>query len=383
MPGTLDVLSNLPEVSFIDDITLDELLENFISDFNEMNSELEGKTTVLAKTSPFRLLINATTSILYQILVKVDATGKRNTIKYSYSEFLDQLGAFKNCTRKEAQKAYCTERFYIDESKEFAITIPEGTRVTQGSIFFETTEVAEIAAGDTYIDIMVYCTEAGEQGNGIFAGEISTLVDPVNYISKVDNQTVTVGGSDIESDDSLADRIFMAPSTYSVAGSIDSYEANAKAFSQEVIDVKVDNPSAGTVDIRFLLTDGEIPGTDVIQQMQAYLSAEDKRPLTDNVIVAAPDQIEYSIDLKYWIRKSDSNKAVKIQQDVEAAVERYITWQKIKIGRDITDSELIKLVMAAGAKRCVVTSPTYTVIGDKQIAKLTTKTVTYGGIEND
>lgn len=383
MPGTLDELVNLPEVSFIDDITLNELLESFIADFNDMNSQLEGKTTVLSQTSPFRLLINVTTSIIYQILVKVDATGKRNTIKYSYSEFLDLLASFKKCVRKKAQKAYCTERFYLDESKEFAITIPEGTRVTQGSIFFETIEVAEIAAGDTYVDVTVYCTEAGEIGNNIFAGEISTLVDPVNYISKVVNQTATSGGSDEESDDSLADRTFMAPSTYSVAGSIDSYKANAKAFSEDVIDVKVDNPSAGTVDIRFLLTDGEIPDTSVISQMQSYLSAADKRPLTDNVMVAAPDQVEYSIDVKYWIRKSDSNKAVKIQQDVNAAVDKFVMWQKTKIGRDITDSELIKLIITAGAKRCTVTSPAYKVIGDKEIAKLTTKTITYGGIEND
>lgn len=383
MAGTLDELVNLPEVSFIDDITLDELLESFIADFNEMNSQLEGKTTVLSKTSPFRLLINAATSILYQILVKVDVTGKRNTIKYSYSEFLDLLASFKKCVRKEAQKAYCTERFYLDESKEFAITIPAGTRVTQGSIFFETTEVAEIAAGDMYVDVTVYCTEAGESGNNIYAGEISTLVDPIPYIAKVDNQTATSGGSDEESDDSLADRTFMAPSTYSVAGSIDSYEANAKAFSEDVIDVKVDTPSAGKVDIRFLLTGGEIPDSNVISQMQTYLSAADKRPLTDNVTVAAPDQVEYSIDVKYWIRKSDSNKAVKIQQEVNAAVDSFIAWQKTKIGRDITDSELIKLIITAGAKRCVVTSPAYRVIGDKQIAKLTTKTVTYGGIEND
>ncbi|SHM81939.1 Phage-related baseplate assembly protein [Anaerosporobacter mobilis DSM 15930] len=383
MPGTLDELVNLPEVSFIDNITIDELLESFIADFNDMNSQLEGKATVLSQTSPFRLLINATTSILYQILVKVDATGKRNTIKYSYSEFLDMLASFKKCVRKEAQKAYCTERFYLDESKEFAITIPQGTRVTQGSIFFETTEAAEIAAGDTYVDVTVYCTEPGENGNNIYAGEISTLVDPIPYIAKVDNQTATSGGSDKESDDSLADRTFMAPSTYSVAGSVDSYEANAKAFSEDVIDVKVDTPSAGTVDIRILLSGGEIPDTNVISKMQDYLSADDKRPLTDNVIVAAPDQVEYSIDVKYWIRKSDSNKAVKIQQDVETAVENFVTWQKSKIGRDITDSELIKLIMAAGAKRCVITSPAYKVIEDNQIAKLTTKNVVYGGLEND
>lgn len=383
MPGTLDELVNLPDISFIDDITLEDLLQTMITNYNDKYSEITGETKVLSKTSPFIALINSSAMILYQILVNVDAAGKKNTLKYSFGNYLDSIGALKKVTRNQAKKAHVVERFHIEEAKEFVITIPSGTRVTQGNLFFETTETAEITAGDTYVDVMVYCTDAGVQGNDIYKGEIKTLVDPVNYISKVENITTTAGGSDTESDDSLADRIFLAPSSYSLAGTTSAYEAKAKEFSQDVIDVKVDSTNPGVVDIRFILTDGELPGEETIQLMEAYLSPDDARPLTDNVVVDAPDQVEYSIDLQYWIRKSDANKAVKIQQDVENAVNRFIEWQKVKIGRDINDTELVALIKAAGAKRCVITSPTFMEIGDKEIAKLLSKTVTYGGMEND
>jgi phage-related baseplate assembly protein len=58
-------------------------------------------------------------------------------------------------------------------------------------------------------------------------------------------------------------------------------------------------------------------------------------------------------------------------------------WQKTKIGRDINPDELVKLVKEAGAKRVVVTSPVFTTIASGEVAKLTSQTVTYGGLEND
>ena len=53
------------------------------------------------------------------------------------------------------------------------------------------------------------------------------------------------------------------------------------------------------------------------------------------------------------------------------------------MGRDINPSRLIELIRTAGAKRCEVTSPVFTVIEDGKIAKVGTVSVTYGGLEDD
>ena len=64
------------------------------------------------------------------------------------------------------------------------------------------------------------------------------------------------------------------------------------------------------------------------------------------------------------------------------AVENYKSWQR-KIGRDVTPSKLIQLVMESGAKRVAVTAPAHTVVTPYMIAKANKVTVTYGGLEDD
>ena len=78
-----------------------------------------------------------------------------------------------------------------------------------------------------------------------------------------------------------------------------------------------------------------------------------------------------------------ATRKTQIQVKVNQAVEDYILWQQSKIGRDINPDMLVSKIKDAGAKRCVVTYPVYTVVPDSSIARLGSKTVTYGGIEND
>ena len=61
----------------------------------------------------------------------------------------------------------------------------------------------------------------------------------------------------------------------------------------------------------------------------------------------------------------------------------YIKWQTTEIGKDINPSELVKRVIAAGAKRVVVTSPVFTVISDTTVAQCSGKSISYGGLEDD
>ena len=65
------------------------------------------------------------------------------------------------------------------------------------------------------------------------------------------------------------------------------------------------------------------------------------------------------------------------------AVADYIEWQTRTIGRDINPSELMKRIVAAGAKRAEITSPVFTTVPDTSVARIGTQTATYGGVEND
>jgi phage-related baseplate assembly protein len=202
-------------------------------------------------------------------------------------------------------------------------------------------------------------------------------------MASVSNITATAGGAEIESDDNLAERIYLFPGSYSTAGPEANYEYHAKKYNVNVGNVVVESDqAAGTVDIYFLMADGTAPPEEMITGLQNYLRDNNIRPMTDLVRVAAPEEVEYSINLTYYINRSDSNRAVAIQQAVDAAVTSYTTWQRA-IGRDINPSKLGALIMAAGAKRVELTAPVHQTVGKKAVATLTGKTVQYGGLEDD
>ena len=87
--------------------------------------------------------------------------------------------------------------------------------------------------------------------------------------------------------------------------------------------------------------------------------------------------------MRYYINTSDLKRADTIKANVTASVEQYIVWQRSKIGRDINPSQLIQMMVSAGAKRVEVKLPVFQVVGAANVAKLVSQTVTYGGIEDD
>ena len=379
----IDEIANLPDVSFIDNVTLDQIQAQLVSDYISKYEELTGETAELTRADPVSLILYACSVQIFQAMLFVDRAGKQDLLKYSYGEFMDNLAALKGITREPAKPAVVTMRFSLQAIRPEAVGIPAGTRVSNGEIYFETDEYAEIPSGDTYIDVTATCQTDGEEGNGIIAGEINVLTDPIPYVASVVNTESTAGGADIEDDDTLASRIYMAPSKYSVAGPEEAYRYWITQFNSSISDVYLDSPEAGQVLIEFILEGGQLPNEAMISALGTYLTNENIRPLTDLVLIQAPATASFNVSVQYWINKSDTNQAASIQAKVNQAVEDYILWQQSKIGRDINPDMLVSKIKDAGAKRCVVTYPVYTVVPDSSIARLGSKTVTYGGIEND
>ena len=385
MPDEMNAIKNLPDISFIDNKTIDQVRQEMVADYECCISEATGQTVTLERSSVHRMELYAAAAQIYQAMQYIDRQGKQNILKYSYSDFLDNLAIFKGVTRNPATAATSTLRFTLSAERDTATGIPQGTRVsTAGSIYFATDVYAEIPAGSTTVDVPATCTVAGTDGNGFAVGELSTIVDPIPYVASVSNTTATEGGAEIESDDDLAERVFLAPGAYSTAGPEDGYLYHAKAYSAAIGDVvATSNQAAGTVDIVFIMADGSTPGEEMIEGLEGYLQGKTIRPMTDLVRVAAPQEVTYTINLTYYINRSDSAKAVTIQAAVTQAVADYRTWQRA-IGRDINPSQLVRMVMDAGAKRVTVTAPTYTAVDATKVSALQGEPViSYGGLEDD
>lgn len=209
------------------------------------------------------------------------------------------------------------------------------------------------------------------------------MVDIIPFIDSVENITAPENGRDIETDDELKQRIYLAPNGYTNGGTDGAYAWEARQFDQTLADIKVFSDSPNVVNVVPLLNGGIIPGDEYIKDMQEYLSDHSRKMLTDKVSVEKPTAVNYTINAAYYINDSDKSKAETIQSLVDAAVQDYLTWQRGKLGRDINPDELITLMKNAGAKRVAVSQPVYMTTTQRQVAICSSTKVTYGGIEDD
>lgn len=378
------VFDKIPEVSFIDNLTLEQEYAYELADFQTKYKEITGTTLVLPEASPWRILIMVNSSRTYQQALWIDNMGKMNMLKYATGPYLDNYAARFGITRSQGDAATTTVRFTLQAAQTSVIAIPAGTRVSDGSgIYFATDEYAEIPSGSLYVDVACKCTEVGSDKNGIEAGGLNTLVDRLGYVASVSNISATQGGTDIETDDELRLRIFKARAEWNTAGAEEAYKYWAMSYNSLIEDVYIENAEPGTVRIYVLLKNGEIPGSSFLEGLKEYLDDKTKRPLTDKVEVVAAEAVWFDVDFTYYINYSERGQAAAIQNQVEQAVADYISWQQSVIGRDIIPDYLVRLVMAAGAKRVVMNAPGFTVVPPGSVPIIGTQTVAYGGVEND
>lgn len=311
----ISTVKDLPDISFIEYKTVDDVKANMVADYEAYMTEATGKPYTLPRVSRDRFKLYAAAAQIYQAMKYVDIKGKMDTVKYSVGDFLDLLGAFRcGATRNQAAAAVTTIRFTLSAARASVTAIPQGTRIAAGQLFFETSVYTEIPAGDLTADIPATCMTAGETGNGLAPGELKTLVDPVPYVQSVENTSTSSGGADRESDESFAARIFIAPGKYSTAGSRNGYEYHVQDYSSAIGGVHVSSDqAAGTVDIVFVMADGSLPSAEMISAMSQHMSAETLRPMNDLVTVHAPAEVKYTVSLTYYINQSDNNRAVAIR----------------------------------------------------------------------
>lgn len=375
---------NLPEISFIDNTTVDDVMDGMIRDYQEKYKEITGKTVALAQTDPYRLIMYACTMQLYQAMQYADYAGKMSFLTYARGNYLDNLAALRGVSRRETAAAVTMLRFSIGSPIQSAVSVPAGCRVTNGNgVFFATDEYAEVRAGEAEVTVPATCTVSGVAGNGFAEGELNVLVNTLPYIASVQNTVMTYGGADRESDESLKERIYSYPNSYSTAGPSGAYEYHAKTAFPEISDVFVRSDVPGEVKICFICAGGVIPDEEMIQKVKDHLDDRSIRPLTDKVVVEAPEVQEYSVQMTYYIPASSKAAVAAIQSDVNTAVSVYNAWQTEKIGRDINPSYLVQKVMEAGAKRVIIESPVFTVLDESTVAKAGSVSVSYGGIEDD
>ena len=348
----------------------------------EAYEQITGRT--LQPADPERLIINLLTYALTITAINIDETGRQNLLAYARGEYLDALAEFYGVTRLSARPAMVTLQFALSSPLEYDAVIPAGTRVTpDGNIIFKTVAEVKIPAGELSVEVQAECETAGSAGNGFSIGQINKLVDVLPYDISVSNITMSMYGADVEDDERFRERIRLSIERFTNAGSRGAYIYHTMNAHQDILDVSVMSSQPGVVNVYFILKDGELPDTQMIEQVQRYLSDEKVRPLTDLVMVSAPEVVSYNIDITYTIHKKNEALVSIIQEGVAKAVEEFVLWTSSKIGRDVMPEELIARLKEAGTYRVTINSPSYIELQANQIAKVQSISIIYQGLSED
>ena len=274
------------------------------------------------------------------LLERFNAGMAQMLFQFSQAPVLDYIAGLVAVERLPAANAGCIVRFILVPGHG-SVVIPAGTRVATGdgkAIFAVADDIA-VPSTVNSVEALVTAQIAGKAANGYEPGFVNKILDPLAFVSSVTNMTATGGGSDEETDEQLRERIKLAPTQYSTAGSRQSYIYHAKSANPAIIDVSVSSPVPGTVYIVPLLAEGTY--AQVVADIHAVCSAETVRPLTDMVIVSEPTEINYGIEVELTVYEGAN---VQDTEDrVLEALKEYTESKSRRLGLDIIRSHITQV----------------------------------------
>ena len=372
-----DLFPSLSDIAFAEKDP-DKITAELVSLYEQSS----GRT--LARADPVRLFIDAIILAVIQQRNIIDYAAKQNLLAYATGEYLDHLGALLGVTRLEAAHSTCTVKFTLGQTSSSDTTLPENSRIGAAGYTFKLTSSITIPAGELEAVSDVQCLTVGSEANGLLPGQVHGVIAYGTQYISFDNITETTGGTDTESDEAFRERIQIAPESFSVAGPVKAYEYFALSADADIIAVSVMGPpdtEPGHVEIYPLMTGGTLPTDETLAKVYEACNASDVRPDTDYVQVLRPQTVNYILDVKFFIDENQSSGSELIRAQCVDAIDEWILWQRSALGRDINPSELTRRLVNAGAKRCVISSPSFTVLKDNQVAVCSSRAINYGGLE--
>lgn len=186
-------------------------------------------------------------------------------------------------------------------------------------------------------------------------------LDNIAALFGITRLTITPADPDLgvvammESDSDFRRRMVLAPEGYSVAGPVGAYIFHALSADADVLDASAISPAPGEVLVSILTRSGSgEASSDLVAAVQAYLSDETRRPLTDFVTVQPAEIIEYEVIATLTTYSGPDGGVV-----LQAAQKRLALYvdESHRIGRDITRSALFAALHAEGVQNVTLTSP--------------------------
>jgi uncharacterized phage protein gp47/JayE len=299
---------------------------------------------------------------------------------WAYDEWLDYHAKGRGITRKPANAA----------SGELLITGVPGTTIPAGfrfaapatadtpAIEYQTTEKYTIGEDGT-VRVQVTAVEPGTKGN-VPANTVTLMMTPIKGITSITNEASIIGGTEVESDDELRNRILEidAASEASFVGSDGDY----KRWAEEVPGVGTalvmpEWAGPGTVKVVVIDANGQPANQAIITAVYNNIMSPNDRlqrkaPIGATVTVEAPTakEINYSFTLELKAGENqetvlDRFKAQLRTYYVEAKKEGVVRYNKISSILTNTDGvkDFTGLTINGGTINIVLEEDEYPVTG--------------------
>jgi phage-related baseplate assembly protein len=321
---------------------------------NETIQDYQTKTgKILVPTDVEYLLLQSGAYREFLLRLSIQSAAEQNLVDFATGGVLEYLAALVGVVRLSSAPASCVLGFTVT-GPHAALIIPGGTRVqsADGQVVFQTLQDYSIAAnlgGAIVYEVEAECQTAGTVGNGYIPAAVNNLIDAFAFVNLVVNLNTTAGGSDSETDESLRQRVKLAPSAFSTAGSFDAYKFHALSASTLISDVSILGPpqsAPGTVEIYPLMSDGSTTPIQVINAVEAACNDEKVSPLTDTIIVQSPTRLDYTITVEL-IAFLNADLTEIITQ-VTANLNAFAEAKRKELGQDITESQVIAQCQISG-----------------------------------
>jgi len=291
-----------------------------------------------------RLLIDIMAYRESLVRQEIQHTAEQNLVDFATGDRLEALARLvRVASRQPATKATCTWTISIPSALAVDSIFPAGWQaVSQSGEAWEITEDLVIPAGQLAGSVNAQALVSGTFQNGLPVG---SAFSPLSSTATVVSTTLTGGGSEAETDDQLRARTLLAPFGFSVAGSAQAYAFFALGASPSIIDVSVETLAPGTVGV-YPLTASGLPSQGVLDVVTAALSPDSVRPLCDEVVVAAPTRVPFTLEANITIYASAD--LVSTQATVQASGLSYLAGRRAGLGRDLVASQALKALGVDG-----------------------------------
>lgn len=283
------------------------MMENLPPDIDDMENGFPWdftKPTALEKAEMLEFHLVETLKIMFPM--------------WAYDEWLDYHAKGRGITRKPANAA----------SGELLITGISGTTIPAGfkfaapatadtpAIEYQTTEKYTIGEDGT-VRVQITAVEAGPKGN-VPANTVTLMMTPIKGITSITNEANITGGTEVESDDELRNRIMEidAASEASFVGSDGDY----KRWAEEVpgVGTALVTPEwagPGTVKVVVIDANGQPANAAIIAAVYDNIMSpgdrlQRKAPIGATVTIEAPTAKELNYTFTLELKAGENQETV-------------------------------------------------------------------------